>query len=174
MKASVAVSNPLFPCSAFQCWTSLDITTTGFIFMLFISASIHIQLENRVFHIIRPFASSQLAPTPKTITVQFPFKCFYFVNAYLPPLFSFNQHALTICLKEVIQFNICNETVEFCLTHIYSVYRVKRQGWNFIVQTNWWLMSSSFFDDDDFMMNVSFVHSMRLGLLQQNCHWCRN
>lgn len=131
--------------SYLQCWPSLDITITGFISILFISTSFHIELENRVFHIIRPFVSSQLAPTPKTISVQFPFTCFYFVTAYLPPLFSFNQHTLTICLKGVIQFNICNKTVEFCLTHIYSVHRVKRQGWNFIVQTNWWLTSSSFF-----------------------------
>lgn len=132
--------------SYLQCWPSLDITITGFISILFISTSFHIELENRVFHIIRPFGSSQLAPTPKTMSVQFPLKCFYFLTAYLPPLFSFNQHTLTICLKEVIQFKICNKTVEFCLTHIYSVHRVKRQGWNFIVQTNWWLTSSSFFD----------------------------
>lgn len=132
--------------SYLQCWPSLDITITGIISILFISTSFHIELENRVFHIIRPFVSSQLAPTPKNMSVQFPFKCFYFVTAYLPPLFSFNQHTLTICLKEVIQFKICNKTVEFCLTHIYSVHGSNvKDGILLFKQTDGW-RQALFFD----------------------------
>ena len=148
--------------SYLQCWPSLDITITGFIPILFISTSFHIELENRVFHIIRPFASSQLAPTPKTISVQFPFTCFYFVTAYLPPLFSFNQHTLTICLKGVTQFNILTKQLSFVShTYIQSIGSNVKDGILLFKQTDGW-RQALFFDNFRDECVVCSLHVLRV------------